>query len=90
MDTNAIMHSEIFFIISSVGFIILGIIAIILGILCTKTVASFLRILARIESSMDAIGDTTQELLEDMRNSFVFQMLFRPKKAKRSQKVKKE
>ncbi len=89
MDTNAIMHSEVFFFISSIGFIILGIIAIVLGILCTKAVSSFLRILARIESSMDKIGDTTQELLDEMRSSFIFQMLFRPKSKKRGQGAKK-
>ena len=74
------MQSEIFFFISSIGFIIIGILGIILLILCVRAVCSFMRILQRIESSMDRVGDATMELIEDMRNSFFFKMFFRPRR----------
>jgi uncharacterized protein YoxC len=77
------MQSEIFFLISSVGFIILGILGIIFIVLCIKVMSSFLRILKRIESSMDNIGDATVELLEDLRENVFFRMFFHRKKGRK-------
>ena len=83
------MQSEIFFFISSIGFIILGILGIILLILCVKAVRSFMRILERIESSMDHVGDATMDLIEDMRDSFLFKMFFRPRRKHLGRETKK-
>lgn len=77
---NTLIQSEVFFFISSIGFVILGILGIILLILCIKTVRSFLRILEKVESSMDSIGDITLDLIEDMRNSIFFRMFFRTRR----------
>lgn len=85
---NTIMHSEIFFFISSIGFVItVSLLAVIL-FYCIKAVSSFTRILERIESSMDSIGDATMELIEDLRDNVFFRLLFRPKKKGRSTQQK--
>lgn len=77
--TNLI-QADIFFFVSTIGFIVIGIFLIILIILSIKTISSFLRILDRIENSLDTIGDTTRELLDDLRENVFFKMLFRPKR----------
>lgn len=75
-----IMQSEIFFFISSIGFVIIGILTVILIVICLKITSSFLRILERIESSLDRIGDVTMDLIDDMRDNVFFRLLFRPGK----------
>jgi hypothetical protein len=87
---STLMQSEIFFFISSIGFIIIGILGIIIIILCIKVIRSFMRILERIESSMDTIGDVTMELIEDMRYSVFFRMFFRPRRKHPSRETKEK
>lgn len=36
----------------------------------------------RVEKDVDSVGDTTKEMLEDMRDSMVFNFLFGKKKRK--------
>jgi hypothetical protein len=74
------MQSQIFFFISSIGFIILGVLAAIILIYILREVNLFSKILKRAEKDIDSIGDTTKEMLEDMRDSNVFRFLFRSKK----------
>ena len=84
------MQSEIFFFISSIGFIIIGILGIILLILCIRMVSSFMRILERVELSMDSIGDVTMELIDDMRDSFFFKMFFRSRRKHPGREIKEK
>ena len=77
------MNSDIFFFISSIGFIILGILAAILLVYLIRAVRSFVHISEKIESSIETIGDTTMELIDDMRDNVFFKMLFPAKKNKR-------
>ena len=74
------MQSELFFFIASIGFVIIGIAIFILVVYSIKVARSLLRIVERIESSMDDIGDATVELIEDLRNNIFFRMLFHAKK----------
>ena len=78
------MQSEIFFFISSIGFIILGVLAAVTLVYILRASRSFSNILERVEKDIDAIGDTTKEMLEDMRESSVFQFLFRRKRKQKS------
>ena len=78
MDTLA--QSQIFFVISSVGFIILWILAAVFLFYLIRATRAFSRIINKLEKNIDEIGDTTKELLEDVRDSAVFRFLFGKKK----------
>ncbi len=83
-----IIHSEIFFFISSIGFIILGILLAILLVYFIRALRSLTAILEKIESSVETIGDTTMELIDDMRDNVFFKMLFPAKKKPRNKMLK--
>jgi hypothetical protein len=74
---NALMESQVFFFISSVGFVILGILATVVLIMFIRIAGAFSRIMSKIERDIDRIGDTTRELLDDFRSSMLFRMFFR-------------
>ncbi len=84
------MESQLFFFISSIGFIILGLLATIILVECAFIVASFLRIMTKIERDINDIGDTTRELLEDFRDSMIFRIFFKSRGRARARKEKAE
>lgn len=77
---NNVMNSEVFFFISSIGFIILGILAGIAIWYIIRAVNIFSRIVSKIEDDIENIGDTTQEMISDMRESAIFQFFFKKKR----------
>ena len=81
MDT--IMQSEIFFFISSVGFVVLGLLVGILLFYLIRVSSTFSRIIDKAEEDINKIGDTTKEMLDDMRDSSVFNFLFKHKKQRK-------
>ena len=78
MDTNNQM--QIFFIISSVGFVLVWILIAILLYYLIRLVRTSSRVMGKIEKDIDTIGDTTRELLEDLRDSTILKFFFRKKK----------
>jgi len=75
------MH--IFFLISSVGFVVLfGLVAVLLyySIRATRT---FSDILEKVDRGVDHISDTTKEVIGDLRDSMIFNFLFRKRKRSR-------
>ena len=77
---GALEQSQIFFFISSIGFVVLwGLLAVLLVYLikATQTVS---RIMDKVEKDIHTIGDTTKEMVEEMRDSLVFRFLFGKKK----------
>lgn len=78
MDT--LIESQIFFFISSIGFIILGIISLIILFYILRITRSFNRILKKLEKNIDSIGDSTKEILEEVRDSSIFHFLFKKKR----------
>ena len=74
---NALLQSQVFFFISSVGFIILGIMVSVFLFYLIRATRAFSNILEKVEKDIDEIGDTTKEIIEDMRDSVVFNFLFR-------------
>ncbi len=77
---DVILQSQVFFFISSIGFVVLFILlAIFLFYLihATKTLA---KIVDKLEKDIDEIGDTTKDLIEDMKGSVIFNFLFGKKK----------
>lgn len=81
MDT--LTQSEVFFVISSVGFVLLWIFVAVLLFYLIRVTHSFSRIMDKIEDNVNRIGDTTKELLEDLRDSTIFNFLFRKKRKSR-------
>ncbi len=80
---SSIMNSETFFFISSIGFVTLWVLVGILLFYLIRATRTFERILHRAEKDIDNIGDTTKEMLEDVRESAFFGFLFRKKKKSR-------
>jgi large-conductance mechanosensitive channel len=80
---NQILQAQIFFFISSVGFVILWILLAIFLFYLIRAMNTFARIMDKIEGGIDKVGDTTKEILEDVRDSVVFNFLFRKKRKSR-------
>jgi cell division protein FtsL len=74
---------QIFFLISSVGFVIVFILASIFLFYLITTIYSLRRIIFKIEKGIDRIGDTTKDLLEDMRDNIIFKFIFGRKKRRK-------
>ena len=81
---------QIFFLISSLGFIVLGVLVAVLLVYLIRISRTFSRIIDQVEKDIDQIGDTTKEMLEEVRESSLFQFLFKIfKKKKKKVTLKK-
>lgn len=80
---DAILQSQVFFFISSIGFVILGILSAVLLIYLIRATNSFSKIMEKVEKDIDVIGDTTKEMVEDMKDSMIFRFLFKKKKRRK-------
>lgn len=76
------IHADIFFVISSVGFIIIFILVCICLVYTIRTMRSVMHIVHTIERGIANIDETTRDLIEDLRDSSVFQFVFGKKKKK--------
>ncbi len=85
MDT--LLQSQIFFFISSVGFVLLWIFLAVFLYYLIRTTRALSRIVEKAEKDIEAIGDTTREVIEEMQDSTVFKFLFGSKR-KRNKKSK--
>ncbi len=79
---NTLPYSEIFFFISSIGFMVTGVLVMIFLYYFISAMDSFSRIMKKIEKGVDTVGDTTKELLEDVRESTIWRMFFGKKRKK--------
>jgi len=86
---NSLTQSDIFFFVSSIGFAIIAILVAIFVFYCIKAITTLAKILKKTESNLDSIGDTTMELIDDMRNNIFFRMLFKSKKKTQAREHKK-
>ncbi len=86
---NSLMQSDIFFFVSSIGFIVIALLSIFLILACIRALSSLIKILEKIESSLDSIGDATMDLIEDMRSNIFFRMFFHPKKKQHAAEPRK-
>lgn len=80
---SVITQSEVFFLISAVGFVMLGVLLAIFLAYLIRAIHTFSRIMDKIEENIDQVGDTTKEMLDDVRQSVVFNFLFGKKKKTR-------
>jgi uncharacterized protein YoxC len=82
---NPYTQTEIFFFISSIGFVLLWILLAIFLVYLIRAMSIFSRIMERMEQDIDKIGDTTKEMLLEMKDSAIFHFLFRKKKKGRKE-----
>ena len=80
---NPLLQSQVFFFISSIGFVTLWIFVAIFLFYLIRATDSLSRIMDKVEKDIDKIGDTTKEMLEEVRDSVVFNFLFRKKRKSR-------
>jgi len=73
---NNLEQSQIFFLISSVGFIVLWSLMAIFLFYLIKAMHTVSRIADKIEKDVHNISNSTKEMVEDMRDSAVFRFLF--------------
>jgi large-conductance mechanosensitive channel len=77
---NTISNAETFFFISAVGFVVLWLLLAVLIFYFIKATKTFARIMENIEEDIDSMGDTTKEMLKDVRDSMIFNFIFKKKK----------
>lgn len=80
---NTLLQSEVFFFISSIGFVTLWILVAIFLFYLIRATRVLSKIIEKVEKDVDSIGDTTKEMIEDVRDSVVFNFLFRKKRKSR-------
>jgi len=76
-------QSQVFFLISSLGFVLLWILVAIFLFYLIRATSTFSRILDKVEKDVNDLGDTTKEMLDDMRDNVIFKFLFGKKKKSR-------
>ena len=79
---NTLQNANIFFLISSIGFVLLWILIAILLIYIIRLFKSVSRISRMIEMGVANIGDDARELIDDLRDSAIFGMMFGRRKKK--------
>lgn len=80
-----LLQSQVFFVISSVGFVVLWILVGILLFYLIRITKTFSRIMDKIEGNINKIGDTTKEMLEDLRESTLFNFFLRKRRKSRKE-----
>ena len=86
VDMNEIMKSEWFFFISSIGFIVVGLLLSIIMRSIIRALHAFTSLLEKLEAEVQNLGTTAQELLEDFQDSFIYRMIFKPRRRRISNK----
>ena len=86
VSMNEIMKSEWFFFISSIGFIVIGLLLSIIMIYVIRALHAFTSLLEKMETEVQNLGTTAQELLEDFQDSFIYRMIFKPRRRRISNK----
>ncbi|KKR61291.1 hypothetical protein A2643_01030 [Candidatus Nomurabacteria bacterium RIFCSPHIGHO2_01_FULL_39_220] len=81
---DAIDQTQVFFFISSVGFVTLWILIAVFLVYLIRISRTFSRIINKVEGDINSIGDTTKEMLEEVRESSLFQFLIKFFKSKKN------
>src|SRR3990167_6853913 len=85
---DAIDQTQVFFFISSVGFVTLWILIAVFLVYLIRISRTFSRIINKVEGDINSIGDTTKEMLEEVRESSLFQFLIKFFKSKKNKSRK--
>lgn len=77
---DMVYQSQMFFFVATIGFVILGVLAAILLFYLIRASRTFERVIDAIEKDVEEIGDSTKEMLKEVRDSGVLRFLFGRKK----------
>ena len=80
---NTLTQAQVFFFISSIGFIFLWVMVAIFLFYLIRIANTLSRLVEKFEKNIDNIGDTTKELLSEMRDNLIFKFLFGKRKKSR-------
>jgi hypothetical protein len=83
---NGIEEAQVFFIISSVGFVVLWVFLGVLLFYLIRVTRTFDRIVSKVEGDINKVGDTTREMIEEMKDSAVWNFIFRKRKNRHKEK----
>ena len=81
MDTYT--QTQVFFFISSVGFVLLWIFTAVFLFYLIRATNTLSRILEKAEKDINNLGETTKEIIEEIRDNKVFNFLFGKKRKSR-------
>jgi hypothetical protein len=76
MPDQAWLHADIFFFIASIGFLVLAILLAVGLIVVIRILRSVKRITDQVEIDVTEAKEGARELLCDIRESFLFRLLF--------------
>lgn len=83
IDMESFSQMHIFFLISSLGFVLLFILIAVILLYVINSIRTAKRILEKVEKNIDFVGDTAKDLLLDLRDNFIYRLIF-GKKRRRS------
>lgn len=84
MSTQTLIHADIFFFISSLGFIVLTLISAVILVYVISILRSVRRITDKIERGIDTVSEDTKEFVADLQDSTAYRLLFGVRKRKKS------
>jgi large-conductance mechanosensitive channel len=80
---NTLSQAQVFFFVSSIGFVMLWILTAIFLFYLIRATNTLSRILEKAEKDINDIGETTKEIIEEIRDNKIFNFLFGKKKRSR-------
>ena len=86
MDT--FMKADIFFFVATIAVALFTLVVIVIGVYVARFMRTCNRIARNVEERADEIGEDVEEMIDDVRESFLFRLMF-PKAKKRSKNKKK-
>lgn len=81
---STIAQSEVFFVISSVGFVMLWILVAVFLVYLIRIMHTLSGIMDKIDKGIDNIDDTIKETILDIKDSAVFRFIFGKKRRSRN------
>lgn len=81
MDTQA--QTQVFFFLSSVGFVMLWIFTAVFLFYLIRATSTLSRILEKAEKDINDLGETTKEIIEEIKDNKIFKFFFGKKKKSR-------
>ena len=76
-------QTQVFFFISSVGFVALWIFTAVFLFYLIRATSTLSRILEKAEKDINDLGETTKEIIEEIRDNKIFSFLFGKKRKSR-------
>lgn len=82
MQTQTLIHADIFFFIASIGFIVITLLIAVGLVYVIRILRGVRRITDKIEQGINTAEEDVKELISDLRESSIFRMIFGGRKRK--------